>query len=128
MWTLDSQVVKRESVKSGSDKSEYDKDILSEIIVKRTTILARLILAGLHQSDLAWTIYCSHMAARGPSRPLPGGRGGLTGVKTRNVTFSEQLVEVDQRGGVEVRLRERHRGDPDGLCTDGRTDGHGRTG
>lgn len=74
MWTLDSQVVKRESVKSGSDKG--DKDILSEIIVKRTTILARLIRAGLHQSDLAWTIYCSHMAARGPSRPLAGRRGG----------------------------------------------------
>lgn len=57
-----------------------------------------------------------------------GEEGGLTGVKTRNVTFSEQPVEVEQRGDVEVRLREGHRGDPDGLCTDGRTDGHGRTG
>lgn len=67
-------MVNRESVKSGSDDDEDDKDILTEIMFKRTTILARLIRAGLHKSDLAWTIYCSHMAARGHSRPL--GRGG----------------------------------------------------
>lgn len=61
MWILDSQVVKKESVKSGSE--DDDKDILTEITLKRTTVLARLIGAGLHKSGLAWTIYCSHMAA-----------------------------------------------------------------
>lgn len=62
MCILDSQVVKKESVKSGSEDDD-DKDILTEIMFKRTTILERLIRAGLHKSDLAWTIYCSHMAA-----------------------------------------------------------------
>lgn len=54
-------MVKKESTKSGSD--EDDKGILTEIIFKITTILARVIRAGLHKSDLACTIYCSHAAA-----------------------------------------------------------------
>lgn len=62
MWILDSQVVKKESTKSGSDEDD-DKGILTKIIFKITTILARVIRAGLHKSDLAWTIYCSHAAA-----------------------------------------------------------------
>lgn len=55
-------MVKKESTKSGSDEDD-DKGILTEIIFKITTILARVIRAGLHKSDLAWTIYCSHAAA-----------------------------------------------------------------